>query len=75
MLRPPVTIPMTFVQGMLSGVLARGQTPDAFLLEAAIAPELLQQVSARVTASQNVALFRAPWSASMRNVWDSCHVP
>ena len=59
MLRPPVTIPMTFVQGMLSRVLARGQTPEAFLLEAGIAPDLLQQVSARVTASQYVALFRA----------------
>lgn len=56
--RPPVTIPMTFVQGMLSGVHARGLAREAFLLEAGIAPELLHQVSARVTASQYAALIR-----------------
>ena len=49
---------MSFVQAMLSGVHARGQPRDAFLLEAGIAPELLRQVSARVTADQYVALFR-----------------
>ena len=59
MLPPPVTIPIAFVRGMLSGVLARGQACDAFLADAGIAPELLQQASARVTAQQYVALFRS----------------
>ncbi|VTU32785.1 AraC family transcriptional regulator [Variovorax sp. PBL-E5] len=58
MLRPPVTIPMAFVQGMVSGVQARHQPCDAFLAGAGIAPELLHQVGARVTADQYVALFR-----------------
>jgi AraC-like DNA-binding protein len=58
MLRPPVTIPIAFVQGMLSGVHARGQARTPFLLEAGIAPELLNQISARVTADQYIALFR-----------------
>lgn len=58
MLHPPVTISITFVHGMLSGVQARGQPCDAFLADAGIAPELLQQASARVTADQYVALFR-----------------
>jgi len=58
MLRPPVTISIAFVHGMLSGVRARGQSCDTFLVDAGIAPELLQQTSARVTADQYVALFR-----------------
>ncbi len=58
MLHPPVTIPIAFVHGMLSGVRARGLPCDAFLADAGIPPELLEQVSARVTADQYVALFR-----------------
>jgi AraC-like DNA-binding protein len=58
MLHPPVTISIAFVHGMLAGVRARGLQCDAFLADAGIAPELLQQVSARVTADQYVALFR-----------------
>ncbi|MDO8773136.1 MAG: AraC family transcriptional regulator [Burkholderiaceae bacterium] len=58
MLHPPITISIAFVRGMLSGVQTRGQPCDAFLTEAGIAPELLQQASARVTADQYVALFR-----------------
>ncbi len=58
MLHPPVTISIAFVRGMLSGVQARGLPCDAFLADAGIAPELLQQASARVTADQYVALFR-----------------
>ena len=59
MLHPPVTIPIAFLHGMLSGVRARGLVCDAFLADACIAPELLQQAGARVTAQQYVALFRA----------------
>ena len=59
MLHPPVTISIAFVQGMLSGVQARNQSDDAFLADAGIAPELLLQGSARVTADQYVALFRS----------------
>ena len=58
MLTPPVTIPIAFVHGMLSGVHARGRSCEAFLAEVGIATELLQQPGARVTADQYAALFR-----------------
>lgn len=59
MLHPPVTISIAFVHGMLSGARAHGESCDAFLGDAGIAPELLAQGSARVTADQYVALFRS----------------
>lgn len=59
MVRPPVTVPIAFVHGILSGVRARGEPCDTYLEDAGIAPELLEQVSARVTADQYVALFRS----------------
>ena len=55
---PPVTIPIAFVHGMLSGVQGRGPLGDACLADAGIARELLAQPAARVTADQYVALFR-----------------
>lgn len=58
MLPPPVTIPIAFVHGMLSGLQARGGPCDELLQAAGIAPALLQQAGARVTADQYVALFR-----------------
>jgi AraC-like DNA-binding protein len=58
MLHPPVTISIAFVHGMLSGVRSRGLTFEACLTDAGIATELLQHVSARVTADQYVTLFR-----------------
>jgi AraC-like DNA-binding protein len=58
MLHPPLTIPIAFVRGMLSGLEATGQPSDTFLTDSGIAPELLQQPSARITADQYVALFR-----------------
>jgi len=58
-LHPPVTIPIAFVKGMLSGVQAHGQPCDVFLGDARIEPQLLEQPSARVTAEQYVALFRS----------------
>lgn len=58
MLHSPVTIPIAFVRGMLSGVQARGQACEPFLADAGIPPELLQQAHARVTTAQYVALFR-----------------
>ncbi len=61
MLQPPVTIPIAFVQGMLSGIRARGQAApvdaNAALEDAGIAPALLDAPGARVTAEQYVALF------------------
>lgn len=57
--RPPVTIPIALVQGMLSGVRSRGQGCEVFLADAGIAPELLDQTGARVTAAQYIALFRS----------------
>ena len=59
MLHPPVTISIAFVHGMLSGVRARGESIDAFLADAGIDPKLLEQVGARVTADQYVALFQS----------------
>lgn len=56
---PPVTIPITFVHGMLSGVQSRGLACDVFLRDAGIAPDLLGQAGARVTADQYIALFRS----------------
>ena len=58
-LHPPVTIPIAFVRGMLSGVQARGRASDAHLADARIDPQLLDQPSARVTAEQYVALFQS----------------
>ncbi len=58
MLRPPVTISITFVQGMLSGMHAHGQHGAPLLLEAGIPPQLLDQPGARVTAAQYATLFK-----------------
>lgn len=59
MQRPPVTVPIALVLGMLSGLRSRGQSCDPFLADAGIAPELLAQAGARVTAAQYIALFRS----------------
>ncbi|MGJ7509762.1 AraC family transcriptional regulator [Variovorax sp. GT1P44] len=56
--KPPVTIPIAFVHGMLSGVVARGVSTDSFVADAGIAPELLAMPGARVGAAQYVALFQ-----------------
>ena len=58
MLRPPVTVPIAFVQGMVSGVQGRGESSDTYLIDAGIAPELLHEAGARVTSDQYAALFR-----------------
>ncbi len=55
---PPVTIPIAFVRGMMSGVGTRDRDSDALLREAGIAPELLNEPGARIAAAQYVALFR-----------------
>lgn len=57
-LHPPVTIPVAFVRGMVSGVDAHGGCSSDYLLRAGIAPELLQEVGARITAEQYSALFQ-----------------
>jgi AraC-like DNA-binding protein len=58
MLRPPVTISIAFVRGMLSGARARGHSRESFLADAGITPELIEQPGARVTAAQYTLLFR-----------------
>lgn len=58
MIPPPVTISIALVHGMLSGIRARGEAVDAYLTAADVAPELLEQASARVTAEQYIALFQ-----------------
>lgn len=55
----PVTIPIAFVHGMLSGVRSRGLPCDAFLADAGIDAALLEQPAARVTGDQYVALFQS----------------
>jgi AraC-like DNA-binding protein len=58
MLQPPVTIPIAFVHGLLSGARTHGRDCDALLADAGITPELLGQVGARVTADQYATLLR-----------------
>lgn len=58
MLHPPQTVSIGFVHGILSGVHARGQPLEPFLVEAGIAPGLLGQSDARVTTQQYARLFR-----------------
>lgn len=63
MLRPPVTVPIAAVHGLLSGARARGVATaawtDAVLEAAGIASERLDEGGSRVTAEQYVALFSA----------------
>lgn len=57
-LPPPITVSMAFVRDMLAGLVRHGESPQAWLLEAGIAPALLLEPAARVTAGQYIALFR-----------------
>lgn len=59
MLQSPVTVPIAFVKGMLSGVRSRGLCCEVFLADAGIDPDLLAQSGARVTADQYLALFQS----------------
>jgi len=68
MLRPPVTVPIAFVRGMVSGVERRGHSRADLLRDAGIAPALLNQGGARVTAEQYVSLF----SLTMERLDDEC---
>ncbi len=54
---PPFTVSVAFVRGMLSGVCAKGTSPDPYLLLAGISPGLLDQPAGRVTAEQYVMLY------------------
>jgi AraC-like DNA-binding protein len=54
----PVTISISFVRGMLSGLDADSPLIGPALEQAGIAEELLKYSGARVTAAQYVALFR-----------------
>jgi len=56
--KPPVSVSMAFVRGMLGGVRAKGLSVQPFLAAAGIDESLLEQASARVTGEQYVALFR-----------------
>ena len=58
MIPPPVTISIALVHGMLSGICARGEAVEDCMTAAGIAPELLQEAGARVTAEQYIALFQ-----------------
>lgn len=53
----PFTISTALVRGIAAGVKRRGHDCETLLLRAGIAPQLLEQSSARVTADQYVALM------------------
>jgi AraC-like DNA-binding protein len=59
MLKAPLTIPIAFVHGLLSGVVARGLPAGSYLADAGIAPDLLEHAGARVTFAQYIALIRS----------------
>lgn len=60
-MRPPVTVPIDALNGLLSGLRARAaENPDwfaALLARAGVAPSLMDQPNARVTVEQFVAVF------------------
>lgn len=55
---PPPSIPIVFVQTMLAGRAMVGQPVHTWLVEAGIAPALLDHAAARVTADQYARLMR-----------------
>ena len=57
MLKPPGTVSIQFLRGMLSGVGHPQQRCTEWLTDAGIDPALIEQPAARVTAEQYVALF------------------
>lgn len=57
-LRAPITIPVAFVQGLISGQQARGHRCDADLADAGIPEKLLDTPGARLPATQYIALLR-----------------
>jgi len=59
MLHPPQTVSIRFVHSILTGVKSRGLCCEPFLIDVGIAPELLEQLDARVTLDQYAALFKA----------------
>jgi len=58
-MKPPVSVSMAFVRGMLQGVRAQGLSVEPFLSDAGIDADLIDEISARVTGEQYVALFRS----------------
>lgn len=54
----PVTISIALVRGMVDGAKLRGHSPDAWLAQVGIAPALLEEDAARVTAQQYIELFQ-----------------
>ena len=56
--KPPVSVPIQFVRGLLTGVQSRSIDPAPFLEEAGILPDLLGHDGARVTGEQYITIFR-----------------
>lgn len=56
--KPPLTVGVDFVRGMLSGLQAKGIDCDGWLREAGIEPALLADGAARVTLRQYADLLR-----------------
>lgn len=59
MLQAPITIPVVFVHGMLSGLRLRDEPFDRFLDAAGIPASLLDDAGARVTAVQYASLLKS----------------
>jgi AraC-like DNA-binding protein len=59
MLASLVTIPIVFVHGLLSGLVADGHSVAVFLADADISPELLDESGSRVTYEQFLALYKS----------------
>ena len=57
MLNPPLTISVAFVQGLLSGLRARGVDTNASLIQAGIPFAVLEEPAGRITADIYVVLF------------------
>jgi len=57
MLKPPDTVSIEFVRGMLSGVGYPSKSCADYLAAASIDPALIEQPSSRITSDQYVALF------------------
>lgn len=53
----PYTVSMELVRGIVQSIARKGYAPEPFLLQAGIAPQLLEQPGARVSSDQYIALM------------------
>ena len=53
----PYTVSIELVRGIVQSIERKGHAPETFLLQAGIAPKLLEQAGARVSSDQYIALM------------------